>query len=735
MRIFESQRRLLALLLVVLTIVTVLTLAIGYVLSRQKAAVERLNTAISRQHDSHRLAEQLRQSSDDLTRMVRSYAATGDSVYWDSYHTILDIREGKAPRPAGYERISWDFVAVGDTTAVGEDGEKIALLKLMDRAGFADEELRLLTTAKLRSDTLVGIEETAMSAVDGRFLDETGALTIVKDPDREMALRLLFDENYHRAKSAVMRPINDALTRVDKRTAEDVAAANRKENSLNVALTYLVRSLLIAMPLLVFLGHRYHTASTAVLATREELFRSTFEQAAVGIAHTSPHGVVLRVNQRFCDIIGYTREEILGRSYLEITHPDDAMGDVKHMKRQMSGELADISMSKRYLRKDGETVWVERTANLIRDEAGDPMWYATVVQDITEQRRLQRERDRILDLSQDLICTAGMDGYFKYINLAAGRLLGYTEEELLTRPFLDFVHPEDRDGSRLEVASLAAGNPTLDFENRYICKDGSIRHFSWVVTPLPDENTMYCIARDITARKEAEQELRENRQRLRSLASQLILAEERERRSIAADLHDHVGQALALTRLQLARTLKAKPQRDQLAEQLDDVSQTVRQAIQDTRNLIFELSSPTLDELGLGPAITEWMNEQIEGKHGLRVKVVDDAEDAQLGEDLSAILFRSVRELLTNVVKHARATSVCLCLEEDAGQLCATVQDDGVGFDPESLSRSDRGFGLFSIRERMSDLGGSLEVVSRPGGGCTAIMYVPITPPSPIKSE
>ena len=190
-----------------------------------------------------------------------------------------------------------------------------------------------------------------------------------------------------------------------------------------------------------------------------------------------------------------------------------------------------------------------------------------------------------------------------------------------------------------------------------------------------------------------------------------------------------------MTRLQLARTLKAKPQRDQLAEQLDDVSQTVRQAIQDTRNLIFELSSPTLDELGLGPAITEWMNEQIEGKHGLRVKVVDDAEDAQLGEDLSAILFRSVRELLTNVVKHARATSVCLCLEEDAGQLCATVQDDGVGFDPESLSRSDRGFGLFSIRERMSDLGGSLEVVSRPGGGCTAIMYVPITPPSPIKSE
>ena len=347
------------------------------------------------------------------------------------------------------------------------------------------------------------------------------------------------------------------------------------------------------------------------------------------------------------------------------------------------------------------------------------------MEDITDKIKIQQERDRVLELSHDLICTAGMDGFFKYVNPAWVRCLGYTEEELLSRPFTEFVHPEDRASTNLEAASLATGRSTLDFENRYLCKDGSIRHLSWVVTPFPDEQMLYCIARDVTARKQAEAKIQEYQQRLRSLASQLTVAEDRERRAIAADLHDHVGGALALTRLQLAQVHRKLSDQDVSTALIEEVSQTIQQAIRDTRNLIFELSSPMLDELGLGAAIEEWTKHQIEDRHGLRVELLDEVRGTEPGDDLRAILFRSVRELLTNVVKHAGATSAVVRLAEEDGRMTVTVQDDGVGFDPTSLTSRDQTFGLFSIQERMENLGGEFTIVSRPGAGCTTSLRVP----------
>ena len=237
---------------------------------------------------------------------------------------------------------------------------------------------------------------------------------------------------------------------------------------------------------------------------------------------------------------------------------------------------------------------------------------------------------------------------------------------------------------------------------------------------------MYCIARDVTARKQAEAKIQEYQQRLRSLASQLTVAEDRERRAIAADLHDHVGGAHALTRLQLAQVHRKLSDQDDSTALVEEVSQTIQQAIRDTRNLIFELSSPMLDELGTGAAIEEWTKHQIEDKHGLRVEVIDTVQGTEPDDDLRAILFRSVCELLTNVVKHARATSVVVRLHEEDGRMTVTVEDDGVGFDPTSLTSRDQTFGLFSIQERMENLGGELIIASRPGAGCTASLRFPL---------
>jgi len=239
---------------------------------------------------------------------------------------------------------------------------------------------------------------------------------------------------------------------------------------------------------------------------------------------------------------------------------------------------------------------------------------------------------------------------------------------------------------------------------------------------------------DISARKQLEQRLQEYQHRLKSLAGQLTLAEERERRRIAADLHDDVGQLLALTRLQLAAARKGLPAEEPLAAQLEDISQSLLRAIQETRHLIFELSSPALDELGLGAAISDWSEEQASGRHGLDVEVFDHARHLILDADQRAIMFRNARELISNVIKHAQASALSIWLEQEEDELVVTVQDDGVGFDPATtLHRVDggRGFGLFSIQERMTDLDGNLELVSQPGAGCRAILHLPLQAPTP----
>jgi PAS domain S-box-containing protein len=131
-------------------------------------------------------------------------------------------------------------------------------------------------------------------------------------------------------------------------------------------------------------------------------------------------------------------------------------------------------------------------------------WNFKIYREIKKRKQVEEQRDSYFNLSQDLICIAGMDGYFKYVSPSWEKTLGYTPEELLTRPFLDFIHPDDHGKNDEEVDSLANGNPTLNFENRYIHKNGSVITVSWVATPMLSEKVIYCTGRNITGNKKAE---------------------------------------------------------------------------------------------------------------------------------------------------------------------------------------------------------------------------------------
>ncbi len=244
-------------------------------------------------------------------------------------------------------------------------------------------------------------------------------------------------------------------------------------------------------------------------------------------------------------------------------------------------------------------------------------------------------------------------------------------------------------------------------------------------------DSLTAIVRDISERKQREQQLQAHQQRLKALVSELTVAEERERRRIAVDLHDRVGQELALARMQLAAMSKSITDAG-LSATIDDISDSLIQTIKDTRHLIYDLKPPGLDELGLAAALSEWVEEHIETRHGLKARVINDGLAEPLGEEVRTFLFRSVRELLNNTVKHAQATSVSVRLEQSASGVQVIVQDDGVGFDYRTASKSaslDRGFGLFSLQERIADLGGTMEIVSEPGKGFEATLKVPVDKP------
>src|SRR5262252_240772 len=220
--------------LIVISVAVLLLIAGSlYVVSRALETGSDIARAESDRYQSYKLADELRQSSDDLTRMARLYAVTGEERYRTYFDRILAIRNGTAPRPIDYGNIYWDFVVAWGKPP-RRDGEPVALERLMRDAHFTDDELAFLRQAKSRSDALVALESRAMHAVQGRFLDDRGQFTRAGPPDLNLARRLMNGPEYHRAKAEIMTPIHDFRARVESRTAAEVMRLRRRGERLHL---------------------------------------------------------------------------------------------------------------------------------------------------------------------------------------------------------------------------------------------------------------------------------------------------------------------------------------------------------------------------------------------------------------------------------------------------------------------------------------------------------------------
>ncbi len=208
----------------------------------------------------------------------------------------------------------------------------------------------------------------------------------------------------------------------------------------------------------------------------------------------------------------------------------------------------------------------------------------------------------------------------------------------------------------------------------------------------------------------------------------VVAERQRQRRGLAVDLHDGIGQSLALALLRLKDSQRTV--NPQSAGSLGQGIEVIEGALVEARSLMFELSPPLLYDLGL-PAALGWLSEQLEARHGVRVSVTTDAPFPRLDDELASLLFRMVRELLLNVVKHAAVTAASVKVRHEAGAVSVLVEDAGPGFDASLTARHDGGggFGLFSVREQILSLGGTFEITSSPGKGTKVVLRVPLKVP------
>jgi diguanylate cyclase (GGDEF)-like protein/PAS domain S-box-containing protein len=257
------------------------------------------------------------------------------------------------------------------------------------------------------------------------------------------------------------------------------------------------------------------------LAVVEERFHRAFDGAPIGMALVTPDGRWLQVNPAFCELLGYSADELTSRTFMDVTHPDDLEDSIEHSRRQLDGEVDRLRIEKRYLRSDGTVVWVALTSTLARGDDGKPLHFVAQIEDVTERVRTRRaleeaeERFRsAFDYAPIGMGLVGLDGHWLRVNPMLCEITGYTESELLASTFYDITHPDDLEKNRTEVQRVIGGERrAMRIEKRYVRPNGNtvwVRISSSLVRDA-DGNPLHFVSQieNVTDRKRAEERLKE----------------------------------------------------------------------------------------------------------------------------------------------------------------------------------------------------------------------------------
>ena len=317
-------------------------------------------------------------------------------------------------------------------------------------------------------------------------------------------------------------------------------------------------------------------------------------------------------------------------------------------------------------------------------------------------------------------------------------MFGYSEDELINSSMPDLLHPDDRDSCQLMCTAVTqADSDQGDYEIRGIRKNGDIIHLSGRTTFIDYKGQGAALGNiaDISARKKAENELQKSEEELRFLSAQLLSVEERERKRIAADIHDSIGQVLSAIKFSVESSLFAIAEQSYITAQegLEKIIPLTQQSIDEVRRIIMDLRPSILDDLGLIATIS-WFCREFESLYtDLSIEKEITVAEEDIPKPLKIIIYRILQETLNNAAKYSGTEDIILKLFKTATDLELLVEDTGVGFAPDKIAeRKDgsRGMGLTSIKERVYLSGGKVSILSAPGHGTRIHTVWPVTAPA-----
>jgi len=467
-----------------------------------------------------------------------------------------------------------------------------------------------------------------------------------------------------------------------------------------------------------------------------EFFKTLFDSAPVGMAIADLSGRYIDVNRAMCEFVGYAETELLEMSFRDITHPDDVGENDALRELLLEGGSTAIRMEKRYMHKDGRILWALMIVTMVRDQAGKPAFTIGQMMDIGERKRMD---DALLRQDAELkeALRIGRIGRWDYDPLSGTTTWSALLCEIVGH---DPAHPTP-DKSEISKyyspASLAAHKAAID----YALATGmpyrleiEIRRANgeagWLLIrgeAVRDVATgavagLRGTAQDITENKKAELELQRTREQLRALSTYQETILEEERKRIAREVHDEMGQLLTALKMDISLIRMRFGKEAEIREKAEDMRVLVEKTIQVVRHVASNLRPAALD-LGL-PAAIEWLAEDFEHRWEIECEVRLGSGETALDDSQATAVFRVVQESLTNVARHADASKVVIKVDGQDGRLRLRIWDNGCGFDPFQV-REKTGFGILGMRERILALGGSLTIDSQPGIGTRVDIDLP----------
>jgi PAS domain S-box len=320
----------------------------------------------------------------------------------------------------------------------------------------------------------------------------------------------------------------------------------------------------------------------------------------------------------------------------------------------------------------------------------------------------------LFELTPDLVCVAGKDGYFKKVNPAVLHKLGYTPEEIYSKPIADFIHPDDRERTQQVRGQLLLGERLLNFQNRYVASNGTVVWLEWTSIYITDKEVVFAIAKDISGRKKEELEIEEKYKKFRSLATHFKKSIEEDRKWLAVELHEELAQLAAVVKMDLhwlqhnavniPSPGKAK---------LEHAYRITDLLINTIRRISFSISPGMLDDFGLDDVL-EWHCREFSLLNGIACRFEKDYNESLLSKEVKLDFFRICQEAFSNIMYHAEASVAIIRIKETGDSIELSIEDDGKGFDIATAGATP---GLTRIRERAASINAVLTVKSGKGEG------------------